>query len=74
MARLSKADREHLERLVAQRPGLDGKVVSMRAESRGVVSIMTGFRAGPRAGFGRVLRATKSDCGWRIEDVGGWRS
>ena len=25
-------------------------------------------------GTGRVLRATKSDDGWRIEEVGAWRS
>jgi hypothetical protein len=73
-ARLSKTDREELERLVAQRPGNEGKVVSMRAEARGIVRIMTGVRSSPRSGIGRVLRATKSGDGWRIEEVGGWRS
>jgi len=73
-ARLSKADREELERLVGQRPGNEGKVVSMRAEARGVVRIMTGIQSSPRSGIGRVLRATKSEDGWRIEEVGGWRS
>ena len=73
-ARLSKGDREELERLVGQRPGNEGKVVSMRAEARGVVRIMTGVRSSPRSGIGRVLRATKSEDGWRIEEVGGWRS
>jgi hypothetical protein len=73
-ARLSKADREQLERLVAERLGNDCKVVSMRAEAHGIVQIMTGVRSGPRSGIGSVLRATKSDNGWRIEEVGGWRS
>lgn len=73
-ARLHKADREQLVDLVAQRPGNEGKVVSMRAVARGVVQILTGVRSSSRSGIGRVLRATKSDNGWRIEDVGGWRS
>ena len=73
-SRLSKADRDELERLIAQRAGNKGKVVSMRAESRGIVNIMTGIRHGPRSGIGRVLRATRLADGWRIEEVGGWRS
>jgi hypothetical protein len=73
-ARLSKTDREELVRLVAQRPGNEGKVVSMRAEGRDVVRIMTGVRSSPRSGIGRVLQATKRPDGWRIEEVGAWRS
>jgi hypothetical protein len=73
-SRLSKVDREQLERLVALRPGNDGKVVNMRAESPGVIRIMTGVRSGPRSGTGKVLRATKSRDGWQLEVVGGWRS
>ena len=52
----------------------NGKVVSMSAEARGVIRIMTGVRSGPRSGIGRVLRATKSERRWTIEEVGFWRS
>ena len=71
---LPMTDREALERLVAQRPGVEGKIVALRVEQPGVVVIHTGILRGPRRGGGRVLRATKRDGQWTLEEVDRWRA